>query len=289
MALWLKLCLAVVFLIVAGVATAVTIGSVRWRRASARMVERLRAERGPSELRPYTLQDLEGLPEPVARYFRLVLREGQPLVRSVRLTQRGAFYLGDWRGGWRPLEATQHFSARPPAFVWDARILLAPLVAVRVRDAYLEGEGSMQGQLLALITLVDERGRSELNEGALQRYLAEAVWFPTALLPSQGVRWTAIDDSTAEATLADAGNRVSLRFTFNAAGEAVGVFTPGRYREVGGDYELTPWTGRFGNYALRDGIRVPLEASVEWTTADGPLLYFRGRVEAIEYDLLTIR
>jgi hypothetical protein len=229
------------------------------------------------------------LPEPVARYFRSVLQENQPLIRSVRLRQRGAFNLGDSERGWRPLEATQHFAIAPPAFVWDARIRLAPLTAVYVRDAYLKGEGSMRGRMLALVTLLDGRERIELTLGALQRYLAEAVWFPTALLPSQGVRWSAVDDSTAEATLIDAGNSVSLRFRFNPDGEIVSVFTPGRYREVEGSYVLTPWTGRFGRYEVRDGVRIPLEAEVEWTTEEGPLPYFRGRIEAIEYDLLTVR
>ena len=98
-----------------------------------------------------------------------------------------------------------------------------------------------------------------------------------------------MDDSTGEATLGDGGNTVSLRFRFNEAGEAVSVFTLGRNREVRGSYELTPWSGRFGNLEVRNGVRIPLEAEVEGRTEDGPLPYFRGRIEAIEYDLLTVR
>jgi hypothetical protein len=60
---------------------------------------------------------------------------------------------------------------------------------VRVRDTYVTGQGSMQGKILSLVPVFDERGQAELNTGALQRYLAEAVWCPTALLPGEGVKW----------------------------------------------------------------------------------------------------
>lgn len=71
----------------------------------------------------------------------------------------------------------------------------------------------MQAKVAAAITMMDQHDRVGLSRGALQRYLAEAVWFPTALLPREGLKWTAVDDSTALATLTDSGITVSLRPT----------------------------------------------------------------------------
>jgi hypothetical protein len=68
---------------------------------------------------------------------------------------------------------------------------LLPGLPVRVHDAYVAGEGRLHATLLALITLADLRGTREMAEGELMRFLAEAPWYPTALLPSQGVRWEA--------------------------------------------------------------------------------------------------
>lgn len=34
-----------------------------------------------------------------------------------------------------------------------------------------------------------ERGRPELNERALHRFLAESAWYPTALLPRDELSW----------------------------------------------------------------------------------------------------
>ena len=141
----------------------------------------------------------------------------------------------------------------------------------------------MQAKLGAVVTMLDEHGTA-LSRGALQRYLAEAVWFPTALLPRAGLEWRAVDDSTAVATLTDSGITVSLQFRFDSSGDVVGVYAPDRPRAVQGAYQPTPWSGRFGNHAARNGVRVPLEGEVEWITPTGALPYWRGRIVSIEYD-----
>ena len=120
--------------------------------------------------------------------------------------------------------------------------------------------------------------------GALQRYLAEAVWFPTSLLPSQGVSWSPIDERRAKATLEDSGITVSLEFEFNDKGEVIGVYTSGRYREVNGTFELTPWRGRFSNYVEVDGYHIPSEGEVEWQLKDTNYPYWRGKLLDVQYE-----
>jgi hypothetical protein len=44
-------------------------------------------------------------------------------------------------------------------------------------------------------------GSVEMNAGSLHRYLAEAVWYPSSLLPSSRLQWTPIDATSALATL----------------------------------------------------------------------------------------
>ena len=61
------------------------------------------------------------------------------------------------------------------------------------------------------------------------------------------------------------------------------IYAEGRYRQSGGDYALTPWTGTFGNYQRRDGLLIPTEGEVAWNLPEGELAYFRGRLEEIEY------
>ncbi|WP_394345805.1 DUF6920 family protein [Halegenticoccus tardaugens] len=114
----------------------------------------------------------------------MVLSDGQPVVQNAQLHQHGEFRLGGVDAPWRPLTATQHFTARPPGFVWDATIDILPLVPARVIDLYKRGEGILHARLLGIVPVASVGPNRKMNEGELVRYLAEAVWFPTALLPS---------------------------------------------------------------------------------------------------------
>src|SRR3712207_7361598 len=80
------------------------------------------------------------------------------------------------------------------------------------------------------------------------RFFAEAAWYPTALLPSQGVRWEAVDDSSAYATLTEGDISITMLFTFNERGLIDTVRAEARGRTVGGQVVPTPWQGRFWNY-----------------------------------------
>lgn len=282
--MWIKTGALALALLLAGVGGALVYGARRWRTTTEGFVARLNGSRlAPHNLR-YDEKETDGLPGPVTRYFRTVLRNGQPLVVGARLTQEGEFRRGVADDSWMPFVATQVFRSLPPGFVWDARMRMAPGLYVHVRDGYLDGAGSMRGEVLGVVPLLDVHGMPEMAAGALQRYLAEAVWFPTALLPGQGVEWSPIDESTALATLRDKETTVSLEFRFGAEGEIASAYTTSRYREVKGAFVPTPWGGRYAGYAERGGMRIPLEAEVEWHLADSRLPYWRGRIAEVAYE-----
>ena len=87
------------------------------------------------------------------------------------------------------------------------------------------------------------------------RWFAEALWYPTALLPSQAVRWEAVDDHSAKAT----GNKLVL----------------------------APWEGIWSNYQVRDGVLVPLTGEVAWMRPEGRKPYFVGEVTALAFEFST--
>ena len=255
----------------------------RWRSQTAELVRRLNQPRIPSRPARFTAAELAGVPPPVAGYLRAVLTEGQPVVRYARLTQHGQFLVRPTPQGWRPFAATEYFATNPGGFVWDARIRVAPGFAIHVRDAFVDGVGSMLASLAALWRMVSVEGTPGIAAGALHRYLAEAVWFPTALLPGEGVAWTPIDETSARATLSVAGTTVSLDFHFGADGLVSRVFTPARARDVDGRLVSTPWQGRFSQYVQQGPMRIPLAGEVEWMLPEGPLQYWRGEITGAVY------
>jgi hypothetical protein len=115
------------------------------------------------------------------------------------------------------------------------------------------------------------------------RFFAEAAWYPTALLPSQGVRWAAVDDRSANATIVDGPLTLTLLFRFNAAGLIDSFRAEARGAGVGKDMVMLPWEGNWSNYQVRDGMTVPLTGEVAWMRPEGRKTYFRGTVTALAY------
>jgi len=283
--MWLKAVLIALVVMLLLAVAAVWLGGRGWRSETSQLVDRLLAERS-AQSATYSETELAELPAPVVRYFRKVLRPGQPIVRRARITWAGEFNMGKpGRDNWRPFTAVQDYVPAAPGFVWDARIAMMPGMPVLVRDAYLDGSGRMQGAVFGLISVVDSQGTPTLASGALQRYLGEAAWFPTALLPSQGVTWTAIDDTRALATLTGGGTTVSLEFRFNEEGMNVAVFTPERFYDDGTNPPVArPWQARSLRFAEHAGMIVADEAVVEWLLPDGVFAYWRGRPVKIEVE-----
>ncbi len=281
----LKLALIVALAILAAAGLAAACGALRWRSSTRALRAALDAARvAASRPSRYHREELDGLPPPVARYFHAVLREGQPIVTAATMVQQGVFDLGRPAERWRRFTATQRVVTRRPGFDWDARIALLPGVPVRVHDAYVAGEGLLHASLFGLVPLARLRGTPELAEGELMRFLAEAAWYPTALLPSQGVRWEPVDERSAAATLADGDVRVTLTFHFADDGTIASVRGI-RGRTVGTRIFPTPWEGRWAHYELHGGMRIPTEGEVAWHLPDGRRPYWRGRLVRIAYEL----
>lgn len=229
---------------------------------------------------PHDVQIAPEVPPPVARFLARSMPPGQKHIKSAAMQQTGEFFLN---GSWRPLEAHQFFTTSPPAFIWDARITLAPMVSVYVRDAYVAGRASMRARIMALYPVVNQSNRAELNSGALMRYLGESAWLPTRLVPGDGLSWQGIDEHQAVATLTDGETSASLRFTFDEAGAITEVYAAGRFREVNGQYVKTPWRVRALGQDVKGGVRLMSPAEAEWLLPEGPQPYWRGRITSVEY------
>jgi hypothetical protein len=275
--------LVVLALLAAVAAVALLLGGRRWASATAAAVARLHASGGGAAPAAFRAAELEGLPAPVSRYLAAALRDGQPIPRRLRLEWEGDFLLSP-PDGWAPFTATQAVAIRPGGFVWDARIRMAPGVAVRVRDGFAHGRGSMRAEVIALLPVVSVEGTPEIATAALQRWLAEAVWYPAALLPSQGTEWAALDATSARATVRVAGVTASIDFHFGGDGLVERLYAAERGRDVNGRSVPTPWEARVHSWGERAGARVPLAGEVAWLLPEGRQAYWRGRLVGIAFD-----
>ncbi|PWH18576.1 MAG: hypothetical protein DDG58_06390 [Ardenticatenia bacterium] len=279
-----KVILGLILGLVVLVAIGISYGKLRWDALTKELHAQLEAARVPIAPKVFEEHELKGLPAPVQRYFRTVLQEGQPIVSLVQVEHVGTFNMSAEGEQWKPFVSSQRVVTRRPGFVWDARITMLPGVVAYVHDAYVAGRGILRANVLGLITLMHLPSTPELARGELMRFFAEAAWYPTALLPSQGVLWQAIDDRSAQATLKDGENVLTMTFRFNEDGLIESVRAEARGRIVGNMTIPTAWEGRWRDYAQRQGMLIPLEGEVAWLLPKGAKPYWRGRITTITYE-----
>lgn len=263
----------------------------QWQRRTQQLVQDFyqpeqvsEAEQAGASPEPLTQYDpdkeLAGLPQPVQRFFQTVLTPQQPLVADVTLQQQGQINLSPKQDAWKGFSARQDVVMHSPRFIWQAKVSMAPGINAYVIDSYNQGRGWLQAKVMGLITVAEEEGNGDIAEGELMRFLAESPWYPTRLLPSQGVQWQEIDDTSAEARLEVAGQEVALTFSFNDQGLIETVRAESRYRQsLNGEAIYAPWVGHFSDYHNVEGMLLPHRAEVGWMqSGDNWQPYWQGRI-----------
>ena len=287
--LWLGLVLCLLGVVAVGLSA---YGANRWTDTTRTLTGRLETVRidekaqSPSPPR-YDSRELEGLPVPVQRYFRAVLKDGQPIIAATTIELAGTINMSATGEQWKPFISQQRVVTRRPGFLWDAQVTMFPGVPARVVDSYIRGQGQLLAKLLGLFTVADVHGGGEIARGELMRFFGEMARYPTALLPSQGVRWDAVDDASANATIVDGPLTLTLLFRFNNAGLIDSVRAEARGAMVGKEMVMTPWEGSWSNYQAQGGMTVPMSVEAAWLRPEGRKPYFRGAVTALSYEFAS--
>jgi hypothetical protein len=265
-------------------------GERRWAAEVSALQAGLERGRVDGKPRPgspptrYDARELEGLPSPVQRYFRAVLKDGQPIISAVTIDMAGSFNMSPTGEQWKPFTSRQRVVTRRPGFLWDAKIAMLPGVSVRVVDSYIVGRGLLQAKLLGLVRMAELQGDGEIARGEFMRWFAEVLWYPTALLPSQGVRWEVVDDHSANATLVDGPISLTLLFRFNEAGLIASFRAEARGGMVGDKMVMAPWEGAWSDYRTVDGVQVPFTGEVAWIRPEGRKSYFIGTITTLAFE-----
>jgi hypothetical protein len=255
---------------------------LRWELDTWALRTGLARGREPTPQPPYDPAEIRDLPKPVRRYFEAALVPGCAFIGGATLAHEGQIRLGPRYDA--PFTSTTLVIVRRPGFLRQARVRV-PL-GLAVHDAYVKGEGSLdEAGSAGTMRLKRLRRREGLPASQLTRYLAEAPWYPTALLPRAGVHWEEDGERSARATLVDGLTTTTLRFTFGEDGLVESVCSEARGREINGRLIPQPWEGRFEKSTTRSGYTVPLEATVSWITPNGaPAPYWTGELVGARYD-----
>lgn len=282
--MWWKIILLLVLILIIPWVVIYIWGNQRWKAETQTIRKNLQAVQRPMPATYFDSADTADLPPVVQRYFNTVLEKGKPMIKRVQVRHRGTFNMGQTKDNWKPFSSDQVVITQRPGFDWNGTVQMAPGLPVYVHDAFIAGEGMLHASLFGLFTVMFLQDASEIARGELMRFFAEATWYPTALLPDQGIQWQAVDDHAARATLTDGSITLTMTFAFNQQGLIEMVRAEDRGRAIGEQIVPTPWQGRFWNYQKRSGMLVPMDGEVAWLLPEGEKPYWRGHIEQIEYE-----
>jgi hypothetical protein len=292
--LWLGVVVGVLVVIALGLRV---VGANRWAELMRTHTGQLEAgrvdARSSGQIRPpsparFDARELEGLPAPVQRYFRAVLTDGQPIIGAATIEMAGTINMSATAEQWKPVASHQRVvtsvASSRPGFLWDAQVDMFPGVPARVEDSYIAGQGQLIAKLLGLFTVARAQGGGELARGEFMRWFAEAPWYPTALLPSQGVRWRAVDDASANASIVDGPITLTMLFRVDQAGLIASVHAESRGAGVGKDLVMLPWDCGLSDYQPQGGMLIPMRGEAAWMRPEGRKAYFVGHVKKLSYE-----
>lgn len=234
-----------------------------------------------SENRTLNESDLTNLPESVKRWLRNSGSLAKPFISYGKVTQIAEMQMKPEQDNWLPATAIQYTTIDNPAFIWSVDVKMNSFLSFKGRDKFEDGKGEMLIKMNSLFNIVNERGE-KLDEGTLQRYLGEMVWFPSLAL-SPYITWEQIDENTAQAIMIYKGTSGSGKFYFNSNGD-VTKFSALRYKGNEANAKRHEWEMNITDYKIFEGIKVPARMTSTWKLDDKDWTWLKMEVTDIKYN-----
>lgn len=217
------------------------------------------------------------LPSPVKKWLECSGAIGSAIPNGVSIRQKGEMRLKPG-GRWMGFKARQIFRSDTPSFIWSVKIR-QPFFTMTGRDIFLDGKASMKILLFSLFEIVNISGNEKTDEDSCIRYLAEMCWFPSAALADY-IRWEAIDEHHAKATMEFGNRKVSGVFRFTKHGDILS-FTAERH--YGPRQISTTWEVVNTEWQLFGGFHIPSRSSVTWKLPDGDFTWAKVEIRTADY------
>lgn len=249
------------------------IGRVNLSIQFRKQVKTLFAQSKSISNRTYHESQLERLPEPVQRYFKYVLKDGQPYISYARIKHVGQFKTGIEKD-WIDIKGEQYATTEKPGFIWKGTTSL--FVA---RDMYISDKGRLVVSLLSLFKVVNAQGE-QYDQGELLRWLGESVLYPTNFLPGESLQWLPIDTHHAKLTYQYQGLSLFFNITFNVLGEITEMETE-RYMD---EQHMETWVIKASDYKEFNNVLIPTVFDVIWRLEKGDFSYAKFIITEVEYN-----
>lgn len=232
----------------------------------------------------YSAADFKGIPPSALAYLQKAMPPGGPRIARLMVKQHGRIKVAE-DASWDDFTARQMITQNPPQMAWAAEAEYGPLMPMMTLIAYTNGSGSIRSYLWGLMDIFSSRGET-IKRYLMLRWLAEAVWHPDALLPSQKLGWEAAKPPTpsleaCRVVLQDGGLRVSGRFIFTSRGGAPMMFLADAASpaQVAGQR----WYCRYSDWRRQGKLQMPFAMVQGVRSGVSDDVRLKLKVDAIEF------
>ncbi len=158
------------------------------------------------------------------------------------------------------------------------------------RDGYIDGQGSMFGRLMKLVTIFDEKGKAYDISG-LVTFLNDLILISpgSIVLLKDIITWKEIDEKSLQLSINHYGNEISATLVFNEKGLLVNFISEDRYRGDGNIEGLnnctkTKWSTPIDEYKKVDNYLVPYKTRAVWHLDTGDFCYAEFYIDHFEFN-----
>jgi hypothetical protein len=256
------------------------------RQASFR--SRFTRDRGMLLARPVrpspvvTVQDLADLPPLMRVYVQRAGAVGRPRVRNMRV-QFDARMRSSATAAWMQATATQYEFFDPPARLFYMNATRAG-VPLDIFHRYVDSAATFQVRIASLFPMMDRSG-PVLTRAETVTLMNDIVVMAPAAVLDLPFTWQTDGERSVRATFTNAGNTVSARLSFDAAGDLVGFLSNDRTQEDANGSENVPWSTPISGYRDVDGVRIGSIGEANWVPASGEWTYGRFTIRSIAYNV----
>lgn len=229
---------------------------------------------------PIDLEKIHVLPVPVQKWLSKTKATEFLVPETIYLTQELELKMTPKQEKWIKEKADQYFTVAPPAFNWSIDAKMMAILNIVGRDKFVDGKGEMEIRLLSLFPVAHAKDNPKTNQATLQRFLAEMVWFPGAMLGKQ-ISWKELDNLSAEATLTVNKTKASGVFHFTEDG-LFHFFEADRFKDQNDD-KTSKWIVEALKHEEKNGILLPTELEASWVNENKKWTWLKLKIKDIDY------
>lgn len=270
-------------LIILGV-VACSFGSARFQTLVEKEKNKILSIQEVETTEMFTESEIEDLPQAVKSWLINSGAIGKAKTQNGKVIQKAQLKMKPEQEDWYIAKALQYSTINNPSFLWTINLKMNSLMWFKGRDKFQNGKGEMLIKMNSIINVVNESGK-KIDEGSLQRFLGEMVWFPS-LAVSPYVSWKEIDQLTAEATINYKNTSGSGTFYFDKSGDFI-RYEAMRFHGNEPNSERKKWILTVDNYQVFDGIKIPSKMKASWKLDNGFWTWLKLEIVEIEYNLST--